>query len=356
VERLLKEVLEDDQARLELNYRSASYSRVAIRLGNGIIVPSLTHLSAGQALLFNLFATIIRYADRGDLNKSIQLNQIEGIVLIDEIDAHLHSDLQFEVLPRLIKLFPKVQFVVSSHAPLFLLGMEREFGLDGVQIVEMPTGRRIGTERFAEFRRSFEFYRQTKSFEDEVGNRILQATKPLVLTEGQTDPVFIKTALELVGHSDLLSLLEIDQVGTSAKGGTTGGGDSHLTKARVFLEHNIHQFHRRVLLLSDNDTNKPAVNAGTLVQRAIPKNAGNMRVPSGIENLLPEHLFEDRFYSVQEKSRPDGGTITIKSLKKEEFCRWVCEERKNRDDFAAFETYLVPILREFIGQAVTSSP
>jgi hypothetical protein len=267
----------------------------------------------------------------------------------------LHSDLKFEVLPRLIKLFPKVQFVVSSHAALFLLGMEREFGADGIQIVEMPTGRRIGTERFEEFRRSFEFYQQTKSFEEEVANRLLQATKPLVLIEGQTDPVFIKTALELLGHSDLLSLLEIDQVGTSGRGGAAGGGDSHLNKARVFLEHNIHQFNRRVLLLYDNDTNKPTVSGGALVQRAIPKNADNTRVPCGMENLLPEQLFEERFYLVQKKPRPDGGTTTIESLKKEEFCRWVCEDRKDRDDFAAFETYLVPILREFIGQAVTSS-
>lgn len=233
--------------------------------------------------------------------------------------------------------------------------MEREFGTDGVQIVEMPTGRGIGTERFEEFRRSFEVYRQTKAFEEEVESQLRQATKPLVLTEGQTNPVFIRTALELLGHHDLLSLVEIDQVGSSGRGGTSGGGDSHLSKARTFLEHNHQRFNRRVLLLYDNDTGKPAAGSGPLVQRAIQKNSGNNRVPSGIENLLPESLFEDRFYSVKEKPRPDGGIIITKSLKKEEFCQWVCEERKDPADFTAFETHLVPILREFIGSAVTAT-
>ncbi|MFO0850796.1 MAG: hypothetical protein U0871_19900, partial [Gemmataceae bacterium] len=201
-------------------------------------------------------------------------------------------------------MFPKVQFVVGSHSPLFLLGMEREFGPDGVQIVEMPIGRGIGTERFEEFRRSFEVYRQTKCFEEEFERQLRAATKPLGLTEGQTDPVFNRTALELLGHHDLLALLEIEQVGTSGKGGTSGGGSSHLDKARVFLEHNHRQFNRRVLLLYDNDTNKLEVGSGLIVQRAIPKNPANNRAPAGIENLLPQALFEDRFYSVKEMSLP----------------------------------------------------
>jgi hypothetical protein len=187
VESLLRSVLEDENAQLVLNYRNAIHGRVAIRFGNGIVIPSLSHLSAGQALLFNLFATIIRYAERTDLQKSVHLSEIKGIVLIDEIDAHLHTDLQYEVLPKLVKLFPKVQFVITSHSPLFLLGMEREFGADGIQILEMPTGKQISTERFEEFLKSFEFYRQTQIFENTVEEQVLATSKPLVLTEGQTD-------------------------------------------------------------------------------------------------------------------------------------------------------------------------
>ena len=71
-----------------------------------------------------MFATIIRYCEKKDINNSIRLNQITGIVVIDEIEMHLHSDLQRKILPCLINLFPKVQFVITSHSPLFLLGMQ----------------------------------------------------------------------------------------------------------------------------------------------------------------------------------------------------------------------------------------
>src|SRR5262249_31550571 len=111
VEIILREILHDPSASFMLGYRNNAAFRLKIALGDGTIIPSLEHLSAGQIVLFNAFATIIRYADWGDINRSIDLASIEGIVLIDEIDAHLHTSLQYEVLPALCRLFPKVQFI-----------------------------------------------------------------------------------------------------------------------------------------------------------------------------------------------------------------------------------------------------
>ncbi|MCW3058571.1 MAG: hypothetical protein JWQ02_392, partial [Capsulimonas sp.] len=128
INRLLTSVLGNNRAWLTVGPRNSGLYRLCISQENGIVLPSLDHLSSGQSILFNLFVTIIRYAERNNLSKSWSLNEIEGIVIVDEIDAHLHSDLQYQVLPMLIKLFPKVQFIMTSHAPLFLLGMEREFG------------------------------------------------------------------------------------------------------------------------------------------------------------------------------------------------------------------------------------
>lgn len=45
------------------------------------------------------------------------LEETEGIVLIDEVDLHLHPQWQKRVLKDLTSIFPKVQFIVSSHAP-----------------------------------------------------------------------------------------------------------------------------------------------------------------------------------------------------------------------------------------------
>lgn len=348
VESLLRSVLEDEKAQLILNYRNAVHGRVGIRLGNGVIVPSLIHLSAGQAVLFNLFATIIRYADRADVHKSINLSEIKGIVLIDEIDAHLHTDLQYEVLPKLVKLFPKVQFIITSHAPLFLLGMEREFGSDGIQILEMPTGKQISTERFEEFLKSFEFYRQTQIFENAVEKQVLETSKPLVLTEGETDVAYIKTALELLGYTDLLEQLEIDQVGKPVKEGTKGGGHTNLDSARKFLENNQSRFLQGVLLLYDCDTGKKPDNFDSLSIRPIPQNTENTKVTKGIENLLPSELFEERFYQKRPKPTGDGGENIISEFLKQQFCKWICEERREKNDFLQFEALLVPILKEFL--------
>jgi len=60
-------------------------------------------------------------------NKSIKkLEEITGIVLIDEFDNHLHPKWQRELVEKLTKLFPRVQFIVSTHSPIPLLGAPPE--------------------------------------------------------------------------------------------------------------------------------------------------------------------------------------------------------------------------------------
>lgn len=56
----------------------------------------------------------------------IKLNEITGIVLVDEIDLHLHPAWQREVAPRLSAAFPCLQFVFSSHSPLVASSVKRE--------------------------------------------------------------------------------------------------------------------------------------------------------------------------------------------------------------------------------------
>ena len=88
-----------------------------------VIVPTLNSLSTGQLALFNLFATIVRYADTNDINKSIRLEEITGIVLIDEIELHLHSIMQKEILPKLFKnCFPKFQIYNNYTCTIICAG------------------------------------------------------------------------------------------------------------------------------------------------------------------------------------------------------------------------------------------
>lgn len=49
-------------------------------------------------------------------------SQMQGIVIIDEFDNHLHPKWQKELVQKLTEIFPKIQFIVSTHSPIPLLG------------------------------------------------------------------------------------------------------------------------------------------------------------------------------------------------------------------------------------------
>ncbi len=53
------------------------------------------------------------------------LDEVSGIVLLDEIDLHLHASLQRAIVPRLREALPNVQFIVTSHSPLIISSFDR---------------------------------------------------------------------------------------------------------------------------------------------------------------------------------------------------------------------------------------
>ena len=137
------------------------------------------------------------YADSNDINKSINLKDITGIVVIDEIELHLHSNLQRKVLPKLLKRFPKVQFIISSHSPLFLLGMDEVYGRDGYEIYQMPSAIRITSERFSEFEKAYNYLTETETYQQSIRQEIQKHQgKHLIITEGSTDWKHIKAAFQ----------------------------------------------------------------------------------------------------------------------------------------------------------------
>ena len=52
--------------------------------------------------------------------------ETDGIVLIDEIDMHLHPSWQRKVIDSLHKTFPKVQFILTTHSPTVLTNVPKE--------------------------------------------------------------------------------------------------------------------------------------------------------------------------------------------------------------------------------------
>ena len=181
---------------------------IEISANGKILISNLFALSTGQSMILDLFLTILRHADLS-MPQMKTLDEIEGMVVIDEIDLHLHTDLQYSILPKLISMFPRVQFIISSHSPLFLLGMEKEFGESGSTIIDLPSGLQITAERFTEFKSAYDRFTRTREFEETVARKIKETLKPLLFVEGKTDVDYIIRAAEILEKIELLSKLEI---------------------------------------------------------------------------------------------------------------------------------------------------
>lgn len=71
-------------------------------------------MSMGYAAVFDIIGDLIMRME------SQHRYDLEGIVLIDEIETHLHVELQKKIVPILTDLFPNIQFIMTTHSPFVL--------------------------------------------------------------------------------------------------------------------------------------------------------------------------------------------------------------------------------------------
>ncbi|TCP95968.1 putative ATP-binding protein involved in virulence [Cricetibacter osteomyelitidis] len=81
----------------------------------------LNELSSGFASLLKIVQTII--SGYSYFTNSTKIEEVEGIVLIDEIESHLHISWQSKILPLLSKVFPNTTFIIATHSSLVLSQM-----------------------------------------------------------------------------------------------------------------------------------------------------------------------------------------------------------------------------------------
>ena len=331
---LLRGVLKNNAAQFGWFGRHNA-QKIGIAFGDGRAVAGLDGLSAGQASLLLIFGTLLRYADLSAPFTGFE--GIKGICVVDEIDSHLHIELQTKILPDLIAMFPNVQFVMSSHSPLFALAMEKRFGAQGMRNFDLDTGAYTSASAFSEFAAAFDAIAETEQFENRVLSRAQAPGQPLVLLEGETDPLYIRRAADALGKAALLEAVELQWVGEKRLGSATNTGSSALNHAFNTLRSNPNLTSRPVLLLYDCDTNKPAEDIGNLHVRAIPRNDTATIAKDGIENLLPDSVFTDEMYDVSKKDEAYGGTTELKRLNKMRLCETVCDAHTDAKTFRGFE-------------------
>ena len=127
-ERLFHKAVMEAAVRATPGITNAWYDAVTggpmVHFDDGHMVP-WAELSDGYHVFIALVADIAR--------RAVMLNEfegaeaparVEGVVLIDEIDLHLHPGWQRVALPCLDEAFPRLQFVVSTHSPQVLSSAE----------------------------------------------------------------------------------------------------------------------------------------------------------------------------------------------------------------------------------------
>ena len=338
VTQLLRTTLRSDQS-VRLGVGNRRNRIISIMKDEKTWVPNLFQLSTGEVLLLNLFLSTIRDFDLAGGSVDT-LSSIEGIVIVDEIDAHLHAVHQREVLPNLIAAFPKVQFVLTTHSPLFLLGMREKFGEEGFQIVSLPTGSRLSAMDFSELSAAYDAFRKTDQHRQEIQKILLENARPIVFVEGDYDIRYINKAAKLLGKEDVLSAVQLKD----------GSGYGNLDKIWKSYDTSMAEvLPQRVLLLYDCDTQKAAADRGLVLKRVIPSVDENP-IAIGIENLFPRQLI-DKLVATQEQfidtidpvqKRVRGKLLNIPAqlmINKDEkgnMCNWLCANG-TLDDFQKFD-------------------
>jgi predicted ATP-binding protein involved in virulence len=111
-ENQLKTIFDDKSLKLHFDRKSYNFS---IRIDN--CEPfGFNTLSDGYSAIISIVTELLLRMEAHH-EKAYDL---EGVVLIDEIETHLHVDLQKRVLPFLTDFFPKIQFIVTTHSPFVL--------------------------------------------------------------------------------------------------------------------------------------------------------------------------------------------------------------------------------------------
>ena len=100
-----------------------------------------SNLSAGQRLLLTQIGDLARRVItlNPHLGRDV-LQQTPGIVMIDELDLHLHPKWQRRIIEDLRRIFPKVQFIVTTHSPFLIQSLrsgEELVMLDGQPTAEL---------------------------------------------------------------------------------------------------------------------------------------------------------------------------------------------------------------------------
>lgn len=174
-EDILKRIFEDENLQLEFNDETFQFSICETDREPF----DFNTMSSGYAAIFEIINDlIIRMEAKSGLRTEFDM---EGIVLVDEIETHLHLELQKKILPILTTLFPNIQFIITTHSPFILSSVDNaviydlqnrtlvENGLENLPYEGIVEGYFKADTLSVELREKFERYKELIS-KDELSD------------------------------------------------------------------------------------------------------------------------------------------------------------------------------------------
>jgi AAA domain, putative AbiEii toxin, Type IV TA system len=126
-------------------------TRTPIQYANGQLFLGNTpfeKLPSGFISIMKLFQEILGgYGGWTAFTDEKDLGQVDGIVLIDEIDAHIHPTWQSRVLPLLKRFFPRTTFYICTHSPLIVATTEAGEAYELMRDESRVTAHKLGNPR-----------------------------------------------------------------------------------------------------------------------------------------------------------------------------------------------------------------
>ena len=122
-ESILAEIFQDKDLQLVFNYKDYTFKILTQER-----TFKFTEMSDGFAAVLDIVVDLIlKMQDKNQLTRAYERS---GIVLVDEIETHLHLGLQKVIMPLLTKIFPNIQFVVTTHSPFVLSSLNNAVAFD----------------------------------------------------------------------------------------------------------------------------------------------------------------------------------------------------------------------------------
>ena len=133
----LRGIMNDPSVELQYDYKNYNF---LIHQANRNPY-NFMQLSDGYSAAIMIVSDLLMRMDQNWLaNNTTQNTSLEGIVLIDEIETHLHLSLQRKILPFLTSLFPNIQFIVSTHSPFVVNSIDNAVIYDLENHITVPNG------------------------------------------------------------------------------------------------------------------------------------------------------------------------------------------------------------------------